>query len=87
MKLTFNTGRQYTRSGQIVVAEYDEDKKEIRFNDTSRMIHGKFPADPLWDNQNEFARAVMRGYDGHFYKWCSDAPKYDPAVDILNVRI
>jgi hypothetical protein len=86
MLVTFNTGRLYTRSGQIIVAEYDDG--EIRFNDVSRMISGKFSSPNSWgDDQKLFIREVMHGYDKHQYKWCGNAPKYDPSATIIEMRI
>lgn len=45
MRHTWNTGRLYTRAGQIMVAEMQPDGS-ILFHDTSRMIAGRIAAAP-----------------------------------------
>ena len=41
--ITFNTGRLYTREGQIITAHYDDEVEVLTFNDHSRMITGQYP--------------------------------------------
>jgi hypothetical protein len=66
MKITFNTGRLYTKAGQIITAEWDADREQIHFNDHSRMITGTVEA-PSWDTffttPGGLAAYLMARYD------------------------
>lgn len=83
MRVQFNTGRQYTEAGQVVVVEYDPANPEVaRFNDTSRMINGAVAIIPEIDdvgNPRALARIVMDAYDRGNYTnegtW--EAPKFN----------
>ncbi len=47
MQITFNTGRLYTREGQIITARYDEEEGKTYFTDHSRMIHNQVIEGPM----------------------------------------
>ena len=72
MQITFNTGRQYTASGQVITARFDVVSGKVWFNDHSRMVDGAFDVQSgdiealaaRWQGHPElFARSVMRHYD------------------------
>lgn len=79
--IKFNTGRQYTPEGQVIVAyQVDEPGKApgsdfdwitVRFIDTSRMVSGEVFIPSLTE------RDVMASYDGGYYKnvWINDQEK------------
>lgn len=73
MQIQFNTGRQYTRHGQRIIAELCDDCT-ILFHDLDRMIAGEIePRDPelvkaFWQSKDSAARAVMRAYDAGRYE-------------------
>ena len=90
----FNTSRQYTREGQVVMATYDPATLELRFDDYSRMISGlfvglscgpesrleRFAAEP-----ERFARWAMAHYDRGGYVWAPTRER--PFLDPLKLRI
>lgn len=64
MQTTFNTGRLYTKEGQIITARFDAIDEMIYFTDHSRMIHNQqitcsFPPLDIAD----LARKTMKAYD------------------------
>ena len=62
--IEFNTGRKYTRDGQIIRATLHDDNV-VTFYDQSRMIDGEFTVqDPNHFTQN----LVLRMYDHNAYK-------------------
>lgn len=67
MQITFNTGRLYTREGQIITARYDEADEMVYFTDHSRMIRNQcFPlastaCRPM--TPSFLATQLMREYD------------------------
>lgn len=74
--LAWNTGRQYTREGQRLMAELTP-KGTVIFADHDRMIYGetKEPVPemwPLWDSDRQI-RWVQRQYDTYAYHMSSDA--------------
>jgi ATP-dependent DNA ligase len=76
--MTFNTGRLYTKRGQIITAQYDDVTGLIRFNDHSRMITGQIIAPSnipqnieTYMDRHRFAKIVMRNYDNGGYGYTS----------------
>lgn len=67
MQITFNTGRLYTKEGQIITARYDADEEMVYFTDHSRMIVNQmFPlaSTACWPMTPSFlATRLMREYD------------------------
>ena len=85
-RVTFNTGRLYTKEGQIVTAEL-RDNRTVAFDDHSRMIWGEFQlsefslGDTIWPRDPEaFARCVMKEYDAHRYTMGSNGLKAEPTI-------
>lgn len=79
--IKFNTGRQYTAEGQVIVA-YQVDQPEkapgsdfdwitVRFIDISRMVSGEIVIPSLTEKD------VMNSYDGGHYRnvWIDDQEK------------
>jgi len=67
--IKFNTGRQYTAEGQVIVATLHDDGV-VTFFDHSRGIDGEFK---LADVDKHFAqvfsdRTVMNAYDRNIYQ-------------------
>jgi hypothetical protein len=65
MRFTFNTGRLYTKEGQIIHVEIADGR--VWFNDESRGIPGSFELCNTWD---EYAvrELVMANYDHGNYR-------------------
>jgi len=63
--IEFNTGRKYTREGQVVRATLHDDGV-ITFMDHSRMIDGEFG--PITPAQELTQALVMAMYDNGTYK-------------------
>ncbi|AGC36187.1 hypothetical protein B7L88_gp101 [Rhizobium phage RHEph10] len=78
MDIHFNTGRLYTKEGQVIRAVWDKENEVIHFADTSRAVNGSIEA-PEWDisftTPGGLARYVMERYDRHAYK--SSAPSWE----------
>lgn len=72
MDITFNTGRLYTKDGQIIRAIFTDNV--VRFSDFSRMVSGEFPLQRPAVSPQEFARVVMVAYDHSIYTWTREAP-------------
>lgn len=72
--LKFNTGRQYTRDGQIIVAWLVDGREDecatVRFFDVSRNITGEINAPLHFVSQ----RHIMELYDNGHYKEVSHMP-------------
>jgi hypothetical protein len=69
MKITFNTGRLYTKEGQVVSAQFDECEEKIWFNDHSRGVWGCIDApNKAFRTPGGLADYVMARYDRHEYK-------------------
>jgi|KBSMisStandDraft_5_1062788.scaffolds.fasta_scaffold924458_2 hypothetical protein len=63
---SWNTGRLYTKAGQIIIASWDDEDGEVTFNDISRMIDGQLRtayASPPRSLQS----VVMNAYDHNLY--------------------
>lgn len=69
-KITWNTGRQYTKRGQVIVAVVT-DTGEVLFNDTCRMINGTVGTpDPfLIETNSQLREHVMHCYDNGKYEY------------------
>jgi hypothetical protein len=66
MKVFFNTGRLYTKEGQVISAEWDG-KGNILFCDHSRGIGGTITTSNYnWDEYH-LAKAIMAAYDHGLY--------------------
>lgn len=88
--IKFNTGRQYTPQGQLVVAyQVGEPEKgdifgcewlTVRFIDVSRMVSGEIAVLGLTENH------VMAAYDGGHYEsvWIDSAEKAQ-AFSLVNL--
>ena len=91
MKHQWNTGRQYSNIGQLIVAEVQD--RHIRFSDISRCIDGTIPlgdymsAHQLDGDPWTLRELVMMNYDRGNYSgarktltWDDTAPiaKYNP---------
>lgn len=64
--ITFNTGRLYTKEGQVIRAVETGDT--IQFADFSRMIYGEIPSSGTFEGPDDFIQYVMRAYDyGHYH--------------------
>jgi len=90
----FNTSRLYTNHGQEIMATYDPDTLELRFDDYSRMISGRFanvscgPDSRLKRFRTEperFARWVMAHYDRGGYEYAPTRAR--PVQEPLTFRI
>lgn len=71
MDIHFNTGRLYTKEGQIIRAIWDKENEVIHFADFSRLCHGSIAA-PTWSidftTPGGFAYHVINCYDRRAYK-------------------
>jgi hypothetical protein len=88
MKITFNTGRQYTALGQVITAELLDDR--VLFKDHSRLICGEIrEAFPLHMTRDPapIARWVMQRYDNNLYRMSTEAINLEQSDTIHNVRI
>ena len=70
--VTFNTGRLYTKEGQVIRATFDG--QIVRFSDFSRMVSGEFPYQRHDDTDASFVRLVMTAYDHSIYRYTREAP-------------
>lgn len=84
MRITINTGRQYTALGQLVTFE-QEDGGPIRFTDHSRYICGTVDAERTYTDGESMARRAMRAYDGGHYRAASHGPKADETVILMRL--
>lgn len=69
--ISFNTGRRYTREGQLVVATLHDDGI-VTFMDHSRSISGEFPLAPLstvFDQATVMTRYDEGAYTGGSRAW------------------
>lgn len=85
--LTFNTGRLYTKEGQVIRAVFDESAGVVRFSDFSRMVDGEFPYQRYNNSDFDIARAVMVAYDHGIYTRTREAPRRDPDAKIKDIRL
>lgn len=80
--ITWNTGRQYTRAGQIMVAELNG--SWAAFADQSRMIegiiHGSFPESVPWTDTAR--QRIMAAYDHNVYTHARTDDEQD-AIEVL----
>ena len=93
MQITFNTGRLYTKEGQIITARYDAEEEKVYFCDHSRMIYDQmfdlastacFPMTPSY-----LASAVMKAYDHsrHTYAPFDKRPVRDENDKVHDFRL
>lgn len=90
MDITFNTGRLYTKDGQIIRVVWDKDAGKIHFNDHSRMITGTIDApDKSFTDAWMLASHVMGRYDQYDYRWSGEAAQLrrDPDASIHAFRL
>lgn len=88
MKITFNTGRLYTRRGQIIVAEFNEAEEFIVFNDRSRGISGRIETPVTsFRTAGGLASYVMERYDRHEYRYHPGADRLDEDAKIHEFRL
>lgn len=97
MQITFNTGRLYTRNGQVITARYSPEDCEMTFYDHSRMVGGRFPYSigerySAWQKMPQLmARVVIREYDRNAYSWLipSEVSELEMAAesDILQLQL
>ncbi|TPJ51755.1 MULTISPECIES: hypothetical protein [unclassified Mesorhizobium] len=85
--LTFNTGRLYTKDGQVIRAVFDANAGVVRFNDFSRMVSGEFPYQRHNNTPQDLALAVMLAYDHGIYTYTREAPRRDPDAEIRSIRL
>lgn len=72
IRSVFNTGRLYQDDGQIIIALWQDE--EVLFNDTSRLIWGKFPLLKQPKTQYDLEFLTMTMYDaGQYAHHCDDA--------------
>lgn len=73
----FNTGRAYTREGQVITVAYDYENNIVYFNDHSRMVWGEYTPDRTYASRTPhlplLARGVMDHYDRNDYVMSSAA--------------
>lgn len=98
-KICFNTGRLYTKEGQVITAQFDPENNTVVFNDHSRMVCGKFSVTSfaaeriVGSPDYEFPRIVMRRYDSgdfdHGYTFDKDMVEVhrDDTVEPMDLRI
>lgn len=66
MDIHFNTGRLYTKEGQVIRAVWDKDKEVVHFADFSRAINGTIQAPEraiTFRTPGGLAAWVMERYD------------------------
>tara|TARA_R110000796_G_scaffold114688_1_gene226385 strand:+ start:356 stop:586 length:231 start_codon:yes stop_codon:yes gene_type:complete len=63
--LEINTGRPYTKEGQIILCKINSDGN-VHFNDTTRRISGVIEFDEGIDGPLD-AAFIMRAYDANCY--------------------
>ncbi len=71
MDIHFNTGRLYTKDGQIIRAVWDAEKEVVHFADFSRAINGSIEAPTYaagFTRPGSLAMFVMERYDRGAYK-------------------
>ncbi len=87
MQITFNTGRLYTKEGQIITARYDAEDEMVYFTDHSRMIINQmFPLAstacfPM--TASYLATAVMKAYDNSrfdYAPWSKEVKRVEDAM-------
>lgn len=76
MDIHFNTGRLYTKQGQIIRAVWDKDNEVIHFADFSRACHGSIVA-PSWSvdfkSPGDLAYHVVNCYNRREYKTTAES--------------
>ncbi len=68
--VTFNTGRRYTKEGQVIRTRFLPDLETVVFADFSRMIYGEFPLSSIntFRTPGGLAAKVMEFYDRGGYQ-------------------
>jgi hypothetical protein len=66
MEIEFNTNREYSADGQIILAAYRNGN--VRFNDLTRGVAGRFAVESAPETETDLRVWVMIAYDEGRYE-------------------